>query len=105
MRTNRNRATSRDRKGPGIVRSKSKPLPQDYSLRSSRLVIEYANEPNEPIDDANEDLKMTANLTLNINGKSTHIATDPDRPLLDVLREDLQLTGTKYGCGESRCGA
>ena len=29
----------------------------------------------------------------------------PDRPLLDVLREELQLTGAKYGCGESRCGA
>ncbi len=29
----------------------------------------------------------------------------PQRPLLDVLREDLQLTGTKYGCGEGRCGA
>ena len=33
------------------------------------------------------------------------VTTDPKRPLLDVLREDLQLTGTKYGCGEGRCGA
>ena len=31
--------------------------------------------------------------------------TDPDRPLLDVLREDLGLTGAKYGCGERQCGA
>jgi aerobic-type carbon monoxide dehydrogenase small subunit (CoxS/CutS family) len=33
------------------------------------------------------------------------VTTDSRRPLLDVLREDLQLTGTKYGCGEGRCGA
>jgi len=31
------------------------------------------------------------------------VQTDPDRPLLDVLREDLDLTGTKYGCGEGEC--
>jgi aerobic-type carbon monoxide dehydrogenase small subunit (CoxS/CutS family) len=40
-----------------------------------------------------------------VNGRSQTVATDPGRPLLDVLREDLQLTGTKYGCGEGRCGA
>jgi aerobic-type carbon monoxide dehydrogenase small subunit (CoxS/CutS family) len=33
------------------------------------------------------------------------VTTDPDRPLLDVLREDLDLTGAKYGCGERQCGA
>ena len=33
------------------------------------------------------------------------MTTDPERPLLEVLREDLQLTGTKYGCGEGQCGA
>ena len=40
-----------------------------------------------------------------VNGERRSVATDPDRPLLDVLREDLRLTGTKYGCGEGRCGA
>ena len=44
-------------------------------------------------------------ITLTVNGKSTTVTTPPDRPLLDVLREDLQLTGTKYGCGDGRCGA
>jgi len=33
------------------------------------------------------------------------VTTDPERPLLEVLREDLELTGTKYGCGEAQCGA
>jgi aerobic-type carbon monoxide dehydrogenase small subunit (CoxS/CutS family) len=40
-----------------------------------------------------------------VNGEERSVATDPDRPLLDVLREDLHLTGTKYGCGEGQCGA
>ena len=46
-----------------------------------------------------------ANLTLTVNGQERKISTDSDRPLLEVLREDLQLTGTHYGCGEGQCGA
>jgi len=48
---------------------------------------------------------MEATFTLSVNGRQHLVTTDPQRPLLDVLREDLQLTGTKYGCGEARCGA
>jgi aerobic-type carbon monoxide dehydrogenase small subunit (CoxS/CutS family) len=33
------------------------------------------------------------------------VTTDPERPLLDVLREDVNLTGTKFGCGEGQCRA
>jgi aerobic-type carbon monoxide dehydrogenase small subunit (CoxS/CutS family) len=40
-----------------------------------------------------------------VNGEERSVTTEPDRPLLDVLREDLHLTGTKYGCGEGQCGA
>ena len=40
-----------------------------------------------------------------VNGKERTVETRPDRPLLDVLREDLKLTGTKYGCGEGQCRA
>lgn len=50
-------------------------------------------------------MKLLAKLELTVNGKKRSVTTDPDRPLLDVLREDLELTGVKYGCGESRCGA
>ena len=48
---------------------------------------------------------MEATLTLTVNGEKKTITTDPQRPLLDVLREDLHLTGTKYGCGEGVCRA
>jgi aerobic-type carbon monoxide dehydrogenase small subunit (CoxS/CutS family) len=48
---------------------------------------------------------MEQTLTLNINGQPHTLTTDPDRPLLDVLREDLDLTGAKYGCGDRQCGA
>jgi aerobic-type carbon monoxide dehydrogenase small subunit (CoxS/CutS family) len=48
---------------------------------------------------------MDAKITFILNGRSSTVITDPDRPLLDVLREDLQLTGTKYGCGEGECRA
>ena len=43
--------------------------------------------------------------TLDINGKSVVVTTAPDTPLLWVLRDELGLTGTKYGCGIARCGA
>ncbi len=42
---------------------------------------------------------------LTVNGKNHTIETDPERPLLEVIREDLGLTGTKYGCGEGQCRA
>jgi aerobic-type carbon monoxide dehydrogenase small subunit (CoxS/CutS family) len=48
---------------------------------------------------------MDATLTLTVNGIERTVTTNPDRPLLDVLREEFHLTGTKYGCGEGQCGA
>jgi aerobic-type carbon monoxide dehydrogenase small subunit (CoxS/CutS family) len=50
-------------------------------------------------------LVMAVTVNLTVNGKRRTVTTEPQRPLLDVLREDLQLTGTKYGCGEGMCGA
>ncbi len=41
----------------------------------------------------------------NLNGKPVAVDADGSRRLLDVLREDLRLTGTKEGCGEGECGA
>ena len=42
---------------------------------------------------------------LDVNGSKRRVDTDADRTLLSVLRDDLNLTGTKYGCGEGQCAA
>ena len=44
-------------------------------------------------------------MKLTVNQRDVAVETDPARSLLEVLREDLNLTGTKYGCGEGACGA
>jgi isoquinoline 1-oxidoreductase subunit alpha len=44
-------------------------------------------------------------MDITVNGQQRKYDGDPDRPLLWVLREDLGLTGTKYGCGVAACGA
>jgi len=46
-----------------------------------------------------------ATIRFTVNGKERSVETEPERPLLEVLREDLGLTVTKYGCGEGQCGA
>src|SRR3712207_8257374 len=42
---------------------------------------------------------------LNVNGQNRRLDADPDMPLLWALRDVLNLTGTKYGCGIAQCGA
>ena len=44
-------------------------------------------------------------LSLTINGQPTRVEAEPDTPLLWVLRDELNLTGTKFGCGMALCGA
>jgi len=44
-------------------------------------------------------------ITLTVNGKKMPVDADPDTPLLWVLRDHLNMTGTKYGCGVALCGA
>ncbi len=48
---------------------------------------------------------MGMEFTLTVNGDRRTVRTDPERPLLEVLREEFHLTGPKYGCGEGQCGA
>ena len=44
-------------------------------------------------------------VTLNINGRDTQVDADPSTPILWALRDNLDLTGTKFGCGAALCGA
>ena len=44
-------------------------------------------------------------IRLTVNGKEQELDVDPQTPLLWVLREQLRLTGTKFGCGMAQCGA
>ncbi len=44
-------------------------------------------------------------IEIEVNGKRYPVHYPPDTPLLSVLRDELRLTGTKYGCGEGQCGA
>lgn len=44
-------------------------------------------------------------VSLTVNGKPVNVTAEPDTPLLWVLREELALTGTKFGCGVAACGA
>lgn len=52
-----------------------------------------------------DELSMERTITFTVNGQARTVTTDPERSLLDVLREDLGLTGAKYGCGEGQCRA
>ena len=65
--------------------------------------------PNVSLDSALSDGRtrevILKELELLINGVKRRVAADDERSLLSVLREELDLTGTKYGCGEGRCGA
>jgi isoquinoline 1-oxidoreductase subunit alpha len=48
---------------------------------------------------------MAKPIELEINGKRYQVQCEPETPLLSALRDELNLTGTKYGCGEGQCGA
>ncbi len=48
---------------------------------------------------------MAAQITIQVNGEPCVIEAEADSKLLEILRDDLGLTGTKYGCGESQCGS
>jgi isoquinoline 1-oxidoreductase alpha subunit len=54
------------------------------------------------VDRTNQGIAMA---NLNINGKTINVDVEPDTPLLWAIRENVGLTGTKYGCGIAQCGA
>jgi nicotinate dehydrogenase subunit A len=48
---------------------------------------------------------MAETFKLRVNGRDCEVRADPDAPLLYILRNDLKLKGTRFGCGEGQCGA
>lgn len=78
--------------------------PQSFSDSSAALDNELVLDPVKQ-DQKVQGVIMPKELSLIVNGERRSTRTDEDRPLLDVLREDFKLTGTKYGCGEGECGA
>ena len=50
-------------------------------------------------------MKLKVPITITVNGEQYHLEVKPNRTLVDVLREDLGLTGTKKGCNEGKCGS
>jgi aerobic-type carbon monoxide dehydrogenase small subunit (CoxS/CutS family) len=72
-------------------------------LRAARVKLRY-HEPRATISLNPHGIAM-GEYTLNINGKSLQVSAPAEESLLSVLRNRLDLTGTKYGCGEGQCGA
>ena len=48
---------------------------------------------------------MLGKIQLHVNGITHAVEADPDRSLLSILRDDMEMTGSHYGCGEGQCGA
>src|ERR1700730_6384696 len=73
-------------------------------MRSSSPPLARGPKPARRVHAQNRRSAM-ATYQLNVNGQRKEVNVDPSTPLLWVLREDLKMTGTKYGCGISACGA
>ena len=63
-----------------------------------RMYVRYGHE-------CRDDEEVPMPVKFKINGETRSVEGDPETPLLWVLRDDLGLTGTKYGCGAGLCGA
>src|SRR3979411_1085121 len=72
--------------------------------RSSSPQLVFGSRPVRHVRAKNRRQAMTT-YQLNVNGQRKEVNVDPSTPLLWVLREELKMTGTKYGCGISACGA
>nr|WP_235998496.1 (2Fe-2S)-binding protein [Hymenobacter sp. BT559] len=68
-------------------------------------VVAAAPETTSPSPTPTDNRSAMLPVELNINGKSHHLQLDPRTALLDALRENLHLTGTKKGCDHGQCGA
>jgi nicotinate dehydrogenase subunit A len=69
-----------------------------------RLSLRSAGMTTKPYACNDATLDMTS-INLTVNGAPVHIDVEPTRPLLSVLRDDLGLRGSRFGCGTEQCGA
>jgi len=69
------------------------------------LRVSWPREPRGTLEALQGGVGMKETIGFSLNGKPVSFEVDPSRILLWVLRYDLGLTGTKYGCGEGLCGA
>jgi aerobic-type carbon monoxide dehydrogenase small subunit (CoxS/CutS family) len=84
----------------------SLPLPLHRIIRIDRLIAPGNAAPGPTkIDYRKSGQIMPTIKELHVNGSKHPVNTAAERSLLSVLRDDLGLTGSKYGCGEGRCGA
>src|SRR6187549_1286212 len=74
-------------------------------MMNSLLPRVAGSKPARPAQPENRGLHKMPTYQLNVNGQRREVKVDPSTPLLWVLREDLKMTGTKFGCGISACGA
>src|SRR5438876_900867 len=95
------------------MRTSSHQCPIDKESAADRLAGARRNHIRRGVGE-NEDKKTFREsryryggpmITLKVNGKERSVDGSPDTPLLWVLRENLKLTGTKFGCGMALCGA
>src|SRR5580700_4285459 len=81
-------------------------MPAGEAFSSSRICSALIRRPcNDKTFAATAARGRTRMTKLNINGKSRDVEAEADTPLLWVIREQVGLTGTKYGCGVAQCGA
>jgi aerobic-type carbon monoxide dehydrogenase small subunit (CoxS/CutS family) len=96
-------------KVPGVYRNRATLCAVlENNSRCERSVSFFStsnDERNFVMGPAKNSFNMDKTITFTLNGQARTVTTDPGRTLLEVLREDLELTGSKYGCGESQCGA
>src|ERR1700682_3231594 len=78
--------------------------PQSYPTSSSQLVL-LPRGRAPTLGASFRSIRSTSMTSFFVNGKPVQVDVDPSTPLLWVLRDSLEMTGTKYGCGMALCGA
>src|SRR5688500_587689 len=101
---------ARTRPGSGAwSRRRSATTPDAY--RAARLPDRPLTHPSDSggmnvrTQPGSTRMQQATPINFTVNGRESSVTTEPQRSLLEVLREDVQLTGTMYGCGEGACGA